>query len=98
MGGLAMPRTSAAHTSDGVRRLIETLTREFGQRAARRVPPEFLGHMQAAVRELFLAAAVLCDTALKTAEETTAEARRRVHRIPVSAAPASRRRPARRRG
>lgn len=94
-----MARTSARETPDGIRSLIETLTRQFGQRATRRLPPEFVGHMQAAVRELFLAAAVLCDIALKTAEETTAEARRRVQRIPVSAAPASRRRAtSRRRG
>lgn len=74
---------------DGAGHLIETLTRDWAQNAARRLPPEFVGHVRAALRELFLAVSVLCDSALKTAEETAAAARQRVQRIPVSAAPAT---------
>jgi len=79
-------------TERGPRRLIETLTREWGRSAARRLPPEFVAHMRAAVRETFLAFTTLCETALKAAEERTAHTRRRVERIPVTSAAPGRRR------
>lgn len=95
-----MARAGARREVDeGSRRLLEALTREWGRSATRRLPPEFVGHMRAAAREVFLAVAALCDSVLKAAETRTAEARRRVERIAVTPAPPSRRRaPSKRRG
>jgi hypothetical protein len=88
-------KTATRDVVDGPAKLLEAMTRQWGQSAMKRLPPEFVGHMRAAMRELFLAGAALCDSALKTAEEKTAQARRRVQRIPVTTAPrASRRRAA----
>lgn len=79
-------------TETDPRRLIETLTRDWSRSAARRLPPEFVAHMRAAAREIFLAVTALCESALKAAEKRTAEARRRVERIPVTPAAPGRRR------
>lgn len=83
---------------DGAGMLLETLTRRWGRAATRRLPPEFVAHLRAAVRETFLAVAVLCESALKAAEAKTAQARRRAERIPVTPGAPGRRRAARRRG
>jgi hypothetical protein len=95
-----MARAGARREADtGLGRLIEMATRDWGRGATRRLPPEFVTHMRAAVRETFLAVAALCTRALKAAEETTAAARRRVERIPVTRpAPTRRRTPSKRRG
>lgn len=84
---------------NGLGRLIETATRDWGRSAARRLPPEFTTHMRAAVRETFLAIVALCTSVLKKAEERATAARRRAERIPVTrAAPSRRRTTSKRRG
>lgn len=95
-----MARAGARRETDtGLGRLIESATRDWGRSAARRLPPEFVTHMRAAVRETFLAVAALCTSALKAAEERTAAARRRAERIAVTrAAPSRRRTTSKRRG
>lgn len=88
-----MARARARREVDeGSRRLLEALAREWGRSATRRLPPEFVGHMRAAAREVVLAVTALCDSVLKAAETRTVEARRRVERMSVTPAPPSRRR------
>lgn len=92
-------RTTGARREPDTRlaTLLENLSRDWSRRALRRLPPEFTAHMRAAVRELFLAGAALGESALRAAEARTAEARRRVERIPVGPRPGTRPRATRRR-
>jgi hypothetical protein len=78
-------------TDDAVE-LVRTFTRRWGRGTARRLSPGFQAHARAAVREGILALASLCEDVLRRAEVTTQRARRRVERIPVTAAPARARR------